>query len=316
MNTKQLQAFVAVMEEGSLSAAAQRMNLSLPAASRLVRLLEDHLQVGLFHREHRHLVPTAEAEMFYAEAQRVISAIDDFPKFFVQLRDRSLVPLQVICQLRTAAGLVVPALARLAREMPDLPVSLDVVPRNDLGRSLQRLKFDVGVFILPVPAARIEFEEVLRTRLHVLLPRSHRLSKRAVLRCADLAEERYIALRRGLLAREAVDRALARIGASLTPHYEVSAPSAAHALVAAGAGFAFSDRTALEPEHAARTVLVPWDAMASQDVGIYRPKDSANTVPAARFRTLLKQVWREGEAGRAGTLGSDGRASRSRADPR
>lgn len=293
MNTKQLEAFIGVMDEGSLSGSASKLNLSLPAVSRLIQLLEEHLQVRLFYREHRRLVPTREAELFYAEAQRVVAAIDDFPLFLQQMRERNRMPLRIICQLRAAAGLVVPTLELLATEMPDTGAVLDVIPRQELGRSLQTLKYDVGIFVLPVTAAQIAFDRVLDIQQKVLVAKTHPLSRFGLVSTQDLSEHPYVALKRGLLAREAVDRAVAQTGLALQPHYEVSSPAAAHSLVAAGLGFTFSDWTALEPQHATATSFIEWDGAASLQLGVHVSTDSPAQPAAQRFMELLGEIWIE-----------------------
>ena len=91
------------------------MHLSQPAVSRLVQLLEAELGATLFYRDRTRLAPTPEAEHFYPEARRVIASVDDFPALFEQIRNERLVPLRVLCQLRVAEGLVVPALAEFGR---------------------------------------------------------------------------------------------------------------------------------------------------------------------------------------------------------
>jgi len=58
---RQLEAFRAVMQSGSVSRAAQRMYLSQPAVTKLLRGLEDETGLPLFDRSRRHLQPTPEA---------------------------------------------------------------------------------------------------------------------------------------------------------------------------------------------------------------------------------------------------------------
>jgi DNA-binding transcriptional LysR family regulator len=72
MNTRQFQHFLALLEEGSLSAAAANVHLSQPALSRSVRALEESLGVPLFDRTDRRLQPTAYAYAFAERARRVL----------------------------------------------------------------------------------------------------------------------------------------------------------------------------------------------------------------------------------------------------
>ena len=60
MNLKSLRTFYLVVREGSLTAAADKLNLSQPAVSRLVRILEDETKLQLFSRARRRLVLTHE----------------------------------------------------------------------------------------------------------------------------------------------------------------------------------------------------------------------------------------------------------------
>lgn len=72
MNTRQLHHFLALLNEGSLSAAAARVHLSQPALSRSVRALEESLGVPLFDRTDRRLRPTAYAYSFAERARRIV----------------------------------------------------------------------------------------------------------------------------------------------------------------------------------------------------------------------------------------------------
>ncbi len=293
MNLKSLRAFLHVMDEGTLIAASKRMNLSQPAASRLIQILEDEIGTKLFYRDQKSLAPTPEAELFYAEAQSVVSAIDDFPQLFRRLRNHSLVPLRVVSQLRAANGLVIPAMVKFAEKAPDVRIALDIHPRRELSRRVQQEKFDVGICVVPWQVKDAQMLEIRETTLKVLLPRGHHLADRSVLTPADLVDEKYVAIARGLMAREAVDRALARSGERLEVFHEVSGTAAAHRLVAGGMGFAFSDPTVLEPSFRENTVLVPWAPEVKMALGLFGPQNHTPHGAAGDFVDCLKTVWDE-----------------------
>jgi DNA-binding transcriptional LysR family regulator len=68
MNFKQLEVFQAVMASGSTTGAAQRLDLSQSAVSRLLAQFEEDLGLRLFVREKGRLVPTGEAEALLQDA--------------------------------------------------------------------------------------------------------------------------------------------------------------------------------------------------------------------------------------------------------
>lgn len=293
MNLKSLRAFVHIMDEGTLVAASRRMRLSQPAVSRLIQLLEQEIGTQLFYRDQKSLAPTPEADLFYSEAQRVMTAIDEFPGFFQQLRDNTLVPLRILCQLRAANGLVIPSMVRFAKRHPEVRVALDVQPRLELSRSIQRAKFDVGIYVVPLQAKGVEIIEVREMELQVLLPKGHRLAKRPYLTPKDMAGEKYVAVKRSLMAREAIDRALASAGETLDVFHELSGTAAAHRLVAGGVGFTFGDPTVLEPGFREDTVLVPWKPVMKMGLGLFTPKDYTPHDAAGAFIDCLKSFWDE-----------------------
>lgn len=72
MNTRQIQHFLALLDHGSLTAAAEAVHLSLPALSRSIRALEVELDVPLFDRSDRRLRPTPYARAYEPRARRIV----------------------------------------------------------------------------------------------------------------------------------------------------------------------------------------------------------------------------------------------------
>ncbi len=71
-----MQAFACVYETGSFSAAAKRLGIGQPSASRLIAELEEHLETKLLLRSTRGLSPTAAGTRFYEHAQRTLEAAE------------------------------------------------------------------------------------------------------------------------------------------------------------------------------------------------------------------------------------------------
>lgn len=76
MDVRQLRYFVAIAEEGSLSAAAQRLNVAQPALSQHVIALEKRLDVKLLERSPRGVTLTQPGEVLLTHARGILSALD------------------------------------------------------------------------------------------------------------------------------------------------------------------------------------------------------------------------------------------------
>lgn len=75
MNTRHLTCFLAIYEERTISAAAERLRLSVSALSHHLSNLEHALGVKLFTRQRRGMAPTADGERFHAHARAILTAM-------------------------------------------------------------------------------------------------------------------------------------------------------------------------------------------------------------------------------------------------
>jgi len=73
MNLQQLVTFSTVISEGSMTAAAEKLYLTQPAVSQQIRNLEDELGVNLLDRGTRHAKPTAQGQLLFDYAKRIIA---------------------------------------------------------------------------------------------------------------------------------------------------------------------------------------------------------------------------------------------------
>src|SRR5438093_9161828 len=73
MDTRQLQAFCAVVEKKSFSQAAEKLGVTQPAVSLQVRALEQRLGQTLLDRSGRRVEPTEAGRRLYRSAQRMLA---------------------------------------------------------------------------------------------------------------------------------------------------------------------------------------------------------------------------------------------------
>ncbi len=142
MNTRQLHHFVAVMETGSLSAAAEAVHLSLPALSRSLKALEDELRVSLFDRSNRRLRPTPYALEYLERARRIVFDEREGARALSLMKDGAYGPLAFGLGSSIAIDLLAPMINDLVAQGPKLRVQAQVESTDALLDSLRREKLD------------------------------------------------------------------------------------------------------------------------------------------------------------------------------
>lgn len=158
MNLKQLEYFVAIAEEGQITAAARRLNISQPPLSYELGKLEDELETKLVVRGPRACTLTEAGQLLYERAVRLL-AMAQATKAEVACVGKGMTGCLRLACVPSAAGLVPGArLRELAELYPDVSIE---VTRAATGEALELL--DAG--LVDVAVVRTPFSsEGLRCR--------------------------------------------------------------------------------------------------------------------------------------------------------
>lgn len=236
MELRRLAAFVAVVDEGGFTDAADLLGVSQPAVSQAIRSLEDELGAPLFHRVGRGVRLTDAgralldpARLTLRDAAVARAAVDD-------VRGLRAGHLELACLPTLAASPMAPLLGALRRRHPAVTVELldpddteDAVALVRAGRCELAIvgAADVG----PLIAVGLEPQEFLA----ILPPGTH---APATLDAAELAAHPLVAPPAGTSSRLVLDELLARQPARSRVVVQTAQREALVPLVLAGAGAA------------------------------------------------------------------------------
>jgi len=148
MNIPDLEAFIAVVETGSIVAASARLNLTQPGVTRRVQNLEERLGAALLDRQSKPLKPTAAGRQAYEQGRRVLRSLDDLRAAVAPGGEvRGEFRLGVMPYLSEAA-LSVP-LDRLRAEFPQLTLRVSSGWSVRLVDQVARSELDAAAVCLP-----------------------------------------------------------------------------------------------------------------------------------------------------------------------
>lgn len=189
MNTRQLRHFLAVMDLGSLAAAAESVHLSPPALSRSLRALEDELRVPLFDRQDRRLRPTHFAQAYAERARRIVFDEREGARMLGLMRAGQAGTLAFGMGSSIALTLLAPMLQQLLAAAPGLRVRTLVQSTDLLADALRReaLDFFVGDVRVAAHDPDLVAEPLHRCGFAWYARRGHALAERRSLVFDDLA---------------------------------------------------------------------------------------------------------------------------------
>lgn len=242
MNLRALHAFSAVISEGSVTGAARAMNLSQPAVSRLISVLEAELKLKLFRRGGRSLTLTDHGQEFAREAGRILAGVRELPTIAEEIRTRRSKIFRVVSMPRTSLSVVAPAIAKFSAAHPDVKVSLDVRSRRELESWIAGREYDMSFGNVPISVATATSVPLARAALEVLMPVGHPLAAKGEVTLEDLTSYVLIQNHPGQMLRRQTDVLFDTQGIRIEHEILATTSAMAQQLVAEGAGLTILDR--------------------------------------------------------------------------
>lgn len=213
----ELRAAIGTGETESLSAAARKHGISQPAINRALRNLEKRLDLMLFHREDRRMIPTAagkivirRAKLAYSEIRLAIEEIGA-PAGGVGGRIK-------IGVLPLARTLLVPlAVSRVLDTYADADISIVDGTYPSFLHDLRHgeIDFVVGTIRVPAPSGEISSELLFMDDLVIVARAGHPIHARSGIGLPDLIEEKWVFPSKGVPLRNNFETILAAMGSAL-----------------------------------------------------------------------------------------------------
>jgi DNA-binding transcriptional LysR family regulator len=245
MTITQLTAFLAALEKGSFTAAADELDLTQASVSELVARLERELGVALFTRGGRRLIPTEAAVELRPHAAQAVSAVRNGIDTI-----HALTSLEGgTCTFGVLRNAAYYALADLVETFhsrhPNVRVRLIGINSALVARSIAQGEVEAGLLVLPIDEEGLEVRPLFRDE--VLYASTTRSRDSGPVTMQELAEAKLVLYdafagwsdptRRQLLERARVQ------GLSIDPAIEVEHVETAMNLVAAGTADTIVSRT-------------------------------------------------------------------------
>ncbi len=246
MRLRHVEILYAIKKTGSISAAAEALSITQPAASKVLKHAEQRLGFPLFRRSRGRVYPTDEAELLLVEVEKVFAALErtrDTARILRQRLDTRL----TVASLPSLGFSVVPrAVHSFRRQYPGTMIEIGARHSSEIISCLLAREFDLGIGFGPEAGecAPIGIEATLLAvgrMMYIDHPSSGAAATGGTVRLRDIDERRLIGLNTGHHLGTSLSRALTEHGLTGVPGIQVQTYYFALGLVAAGTGCAVVD---------------------------------------------------------------------------
>ena len=192
MELRQLEHFLAVVEERSFTRAAERVSLTQPAVSLSIKKLEDEIGGPLFARDVHDLSLTEAGRVLAEYARRMIQMRDDATREMARLGSMTAGSLTIAAHEAAAVYLLPVALRTYVRRFPDIKVGIYRSRLEEIPRQVMDRQVDVG-FVKEAPTFHeLQCVEVHSDEMVCIASPKHPLASRPKLTVNDVSNEQFI----------------------------------------------------------------------------------------------------------------------------
>jgi DNA-binding transcriptional LysR family regulator len=203
-----------VARVGTLHRAAEEMNVTQPAVSKMLQDVEDMLAVRIFERQPRGLTPTEIGAFVIAYADQLLVDQERFLRGLSNLKRGGYGALSIGAVMATAPDILPAAIAELKRRRPLMTIRLSATTSDELLRGLEKSEIDLVIGRLTETRhhAIFDVEPLSIENLWAFAAADHPLAGRRQVSLAEMEAYPWVLQQQTSPMRQVIDRAFAEAG--------------------------------------------------------------------------------------------------------
>jgi DNA-binding transcriptional LysR family regulator len=305
----QLRSFVAVVETGSVTAAADQLHVTQPSVSAAVSALSNELGVELTQRVGRNVELKQAGKAFAPYASHVIGLLEQGGRASREAAGAVERELRIAAVTTAAEHIVPPLVKEFAALRPDLTLTVEVGNRERVFRKVANHQADVAIGGRPPADGQLIGKPFMKNPILLITAPDDPLAQRGTVHVSELGQRPWLLREPGSGTRLMTEEFLARH--ELRPQMLTMGSNGAIKQAArAGMGLALQSQaaTALELEHGMVGVISLSEPLPKREWFALWPSTGPLLGPAEEFldfamskqaKERVERFWVSGDAGRA-----------------
>ncbi|MGH8856478.1 MAG: LysR substrate-binding domain-containing protein [Polaromonas sp.] len=194
LNFRQIEAFRAVMQTGTTTAAAAMLHTTQPSISRLLAQIQGATLLKLFDIQKGRLRPTQEARQLFETVQRHFLGLDRIEQSVAVMRKSGTGSLRLGCTPALGLSVMPQVVHAFSRLYPDVHVNLQTISAHQLREGLLHGLYDLVLTTTPIRHPQLDAATLHRGNAVCVMHPQHPLAQRASLHVRDLQDQVLLTL--------------------------------------------------------------------------------------------------------------------------
>jgi DNA-binding transcriptional LysR family regulator len=190
-----LRSFMVIVEEGSITRAANRLFLSQPSVSNALKRLEEQLGRRLIERGGGVFRVTEAGDLLYRECVEIYGNVSRLAVLLRDVRDEISGQISIAMASHVVSPLFDTALADFHRQHPLVTYSIEVATSATVVQSVMQKTATFGICLVHTPHPKLDYELLFREHFGFFCGPGHQLFGKRGLTLTDLREECFVSFR-------------------------------------------------------------------------------------------------------------------------
>lgn len=256
MELRQLRTFVAVAELRHFARAASLCNLSQPAVSHQIALLEEELGAKLLNRAARRVSLTVAGEVFLEEARRILGAVDRARERMEEVARGAVGRIRLGATPTPGLYVLPPVLAKYRGEHQAYDLRFEIGPLHEIAERVARNDLDMAIVTGALPSGELRTRSVSQDALVIIALPNAPLARARTLKPGQLDTETWLLREEGSDTRRQTMAWWHRHRVAPTRTMTFDNPDAVKRAVMGGLGIAMVSRLTIADDLASRRLAV------------------------------------------------------------
>lgn len=205
-NVRHLAVFRAVMKTGSVSAAARVLNVSQPAVTKTLQIIEGRIGIKLFQRVKGRLQATPEGLLLLPGVDQIFGAVGDVERLAQEIAGGNVGHIALATNATLSASVTAAAITRHRNKWPNVTFAVQALSTRQAIEEVTNSQVDLAIVDTASGGGYLASQELCRAYLGCVVPMRHPLAAKKSIAPKDLRDEPLITFSEstvvGVLLRE------------------------------------------------------------------------------------------------------------------
>lgn len=287
---KKYECFLSVIETGSFSETAKKMNYTQPAVSHMIRSLENELQTRLFLRSRHGLQLTYEGSMLVPYIEGLLKAKNALIQKSMEIRNKNAGVLKIATFETFFNGLMPDILTSFRKEFPDVVFEFFQGYYREIDNWVNKDMVNFGITCLDDSKGEFQKKLLFKEPYYVALPKLHPLAKHSVLTAEEIKDEIIITLDEGD-AKNIFNVMNKKGGYEISPKYQFCNYDGISASIEKGLGISLLPELACRKESSSKIIFIPFSPVHYRSIGIiYKNKEKLTAISNRFLEHVISHI--------------------------